>query len=486
MTRATQTRKRRECTTRQRAVHSLLFLVCSWCLATSAQAKDSRLHFTFSVEQHVGVFQEDVFAAMHIQIYQRLRVPQLGRSLMSQDAQSQDTSFQLMLQAPLRVRVSDLPPYGDPIGIRKQDWDSPRDGFRVLRKLAYGEPGSPLSVHIGELNAVSLGHGSLIANSFNAVNPDAPAAGVLLNSSTRSQDTALMVDDVLVPSVVAVSALARPFAIMDREPLMQRLGVGIQVAADLRAPTSLTRDDEGFVEVDATSAPTVLTQQATFVGGPAAEFWVLARPRASVLMHAEVFWHDRLGRGEHLGLSGQWTPNQLFAAQLKSSVIFAHDRYVPRYISPLYQVERFQIAGLGAELPSTKLGLVSGLAPRDDLYLSNTLTLDLPLWRSALMLDYLWARDTPDADALTVSVRTQPIDKVSLNVFYHQNFFEDLAHGIDLQRSLVGSELRVMPWGPMYVVGRYDRRWRLRDDGRWQGVQDWHIGLGFQLGLEVN
>ena len=468
-----------------RMVVAVFFLLIQW--VNVARAEEPLWRATLSAETHIGALQEDLFLGTSLQIDQRLFLPQLGASWLPDDSPNARTSLRLLVQAPLRLRVLDRAPQ-QPGLLREEDWDQPRDLFRVVRRLDYGEPGTPFVLRLGELNGVTLLDGSALAHYFNVVNPDHPASGVLLSSHARAYDASFLLDDVLSPGVTAAAVLVRPAVLLDRSPLLQRLGVGAQLVADVQAPTQLARDDSGFVEVDATSSPTILDSQATFIGGPTLEVWLLARDRISLAASGHVLWHARLGRGEHAGLSLQWYAAHWMRAQLKSAVILAHDRYVPRYISPLYQVERYQTQGLGASLPAPKLRVVANdLAPRQDLYIDSSILLELPTLESSLLVSYLHARETPDADQLTLIATTKPVDElVTLTLFYHQNLFEDFSRSISLTRSLVGSELRVAPWGPLYVVGRYDRLFRLRDDGRWSSLQNWNVGIGAQWAFEAS
>lgn len=454
-------------------------------LAPSAHANEPDWKGTLAAESHVGVLQEDVFLGLYLQLNQSFALPQVGARLLPSEQRSSSTALSLSLQAPLRLRLADRAPVQGTL-LREQDWDQPRDVLRVLRRLAYGEAGSPLHIQAGELNSITLLDGQLIANYYNVVSPDEPATGVVVSSSTRSYDAALMLGDVLSPSVMAAEIKLRPATIFNaKHNFLRRFALGVGLTSDIQAPTALALDERGFIEVDATSSPSVLESQATWIGGPELQAWLVTRPKVSLSFESSVFWHDRLGRGEHVGLSLQLMSLYWMKIQLKSSVVFAHDRYVPHYISPLYQVERFQVDGFGVALPETKLQAVAGMTPRDDMYVDSSFTLVLPTLQSSLFINYLHSNVTPMGSAVTAKLDVAPHKLVNLSAFYHQNLFDGPKQALKLRRSLIGSELRVMPWGPLYAVARYDRLWRLRDDGLWSSVQNWNIGVGAQWAFEA-
>ena len=44
----------------------------------------------------------------------------------------------------------------------------------------------------------------------------------------------------------------------------------------------------------------------------------------------------------------------------------------------------------------------------------------------------------------------------------------------------------VMGVEQLYLVGRYDQRWRLGEDGRYAEIPDWYGGIGFQTAFGID
>ena len=232
---------------------------------------------TLSAEANLGQIQQQTFLGITSQLIGRLELPQLGASLLSESSPSRRTQLEVALQAPLRVALQATPE--QPAGrLRRQDWDTPQDAARVMRQLRYGAPGSPLYARLGELRGVTIGHGAAVSDFFNTVNPDLARLGAQASSTTRVYDGEVMIDDVTSPRVVATSQRVRPFALGSTpRPLLSRLSLGAQLAADLSAPLELKRGADGAATVDAARRPTVTSSRATALFGPSVQVWLLQR-----------------------------------------------------------------------------------------------------------------------------------------------------------------------------------------------------------------
>lgn len=451
----------------------------------SAPDEDTASSITLAAELAVGRLDEHIFFQPTAQLGASLRLKQFGCERTASST-SCVTRARLLLQAPLRLRLGPLDDAATSrqgSRLRSQDWDEPRDIARTLRFITYSAHGSPLALQLGELHGVSLGSSGSLRGYFNTINPDHALLGARLSSHTQRAEVELLIDDVLRPGLIGAAMLMRPAAWSPRHArsLWSRFGLGVELTSDLRAPVSLSPGAQGAVIVDDTSRPIVTQQRATTRGGLTASAWLLSAASHSLELYGALLWHDRLGRGEHLGLRGAWTASSWVEVSAQLELVRAHERYVPYYFSSLYQIERYQTDGWGVELPTTKLRAVSSLSPRDDLYWAPRLTLASPALRSALEVSYARARDTAGADALTASLSVAPIEQVWLRALYHQNLF-DGAPGA-WERAVLVSEARWAFYGPLYVAGRYNQRWRLRDDGAWSAIQDWSVGVGAQLAL---
>lgn len=72
---------------------------------------------------------------------------------------------------------------------------------------------------------------------------------------------------------------------------------------------------------------------------------------------------------------------------------------------------------------------------------------------------------------------------MQLGVFYHKQNFDDFSQVLDLDGALVVAESRIHLHGPVFALGTYGRMWRLADNGQYQTVDDWNVGLGASMGF---
>jgi hypothetical protein len=152
----------------------------------------------------------------------------------------QDEAWRVLLEARLRLRTFGKRD-GDPT-IRREDWDEPSDVAHVLRELSFR--GDGVSVRAGELADASLGHGTLVRGYHNALDPDHPHAGVLLEVRQADADVEGLVDNYLAPRLVGGRGAVRPFD--------DRFTVGATAAFDLSAPESVVDEFGGGRAVDST------------------------------------------------------------------------------------------------------------------------------------------------------------------------------------------------------------------------------------------
>ncbi len=94
------------------------------------------------------------------------------------------SKFHTGLNAPLRLRVYDggAPAAGPTPGLRQEDWNGWSNKTRILRFAEWGEPGEPVHVRLGELNGVTLGHGTIVGRYYNNVDIDHYHTGLKIDA----------------------------------------------------------------------------------------------------------------------------------------------------------------------------------------------------------------------------------------------------------------------------------------------------------------
>ena len=474
---------------RNELTRALMPVITLAVLATPspAAARSERFPAEVSVGAELGAGQldEDLFAHAALATTVRLRVPAI---LCSGDSSPPcKTNARLALRAPVRLRVVDRAPEQDGV-LRAQDWDEPSDAARILRQVSYGEPGEPFFFRVGTLAGYSLGSGTLVDRYANVINPDRYSLGAALDVRASSFEAQAVVDDLSSATLIGAALALRPSRwFTRRRTILDRFSLTGQVAADLRAPVELERDADALVVVDDTSAPVVARDEVMALFGAGVRWGIYSSSSVALSASAEAnFASGMTGYGQHLTVAATWIASDSIALHASGEVAVASGGYVPRYFGPLYNIERFLAPGLGQVLPSPKKLAASTLSGDAAIYSTGELGAEVDRWGAAANVMYTRASRRPEADALTISLRAAPTELFELRAFYHQNLFDSSEQLFSLKQSVLISELKVPFARYFYAVGRYNRRWRLRDDGVASSIDDWNVGVGaaFAVGLD--
>ena len=122
--------------------------------------------------------------------------------------------FHTGLNAPLRLRVYDggQPAAGPTPGLRQEDWNGWSNKTRILRFAEWGEPGEPVHVRLGELNGVTLGHGTIVGRYYNNVDIDHYRTGALVEVDGGVVGGKAFLNSVLDPYLAGGRLFWRPLA----------------------------------------------------------------------------------------------------------------------------------------------------------------------------------------------------------------------------------------------------------------------------------
>ena len=105
--------------------------------------------------------------------------------------------FGVALEAPLRSTGT------APLQLRGEDWDERSDLGQLLRALSVGAASRPVQIRAGELRAVRMGHGHLLAGYFNRLSEDYRPAGAHLLVSAGQVAVEAVASDVLAARLFA-------------------------------------------------------------------------------------------------------------------------------------------------------------------------------------------------------------------------------------------------------------------------------------------
>lgn len=466
----------------RRTVAAVALLVCvSSARAATANsgAAEAASHGGASVEIGYGAIAEDTFLDVRLKLGYQLPVPQLGCKSTDGDTPCQ-TSLRLAAQAPLRLRVDDAAPTQDSV-LRKADWDEPSDYLRIVRLVQYGHPGEALYGEIGELGPISLGHGSIVRDYYNVIDVDHFQLGAAAQLNTVYGGFEMLLDNVVAPSVVGGRVFVTPWAFVDKDSFLSRVSIGATVVSDVDAPRRLDSSGAGGFAVDDTYNPVVSEARATSLVGADVEVTLLDSEHVGVVPYADFVHHTSLGSGLFAGtfVTVRPTDDLELLSQLEYRRIGAD--FLPDYVGPLYEIERFQFNGWGQKLPAPKVRVAASLDKPVANGFYGSLTGRM---RGLFSVTAAWAdHEGPANKTLHLKASTTPVETVQLGVFYHKENFDQFSDAFDLDGALVAAESRVRLYGPVFAMGSYGRMWHIAQDGRYESVDDWGVGLGASMGF---
>lgn len=424
-----------------------------------------------SAELGFGQIDEDFFINLDLRFTLALPVPAVG-CFAGQDC---FTRLRLGVQAPLRFRVIDREPYQDSV-LRQEDWAEFSDYLRIIRFVEYGYPHEAFYGRVGELGPVVLGHGTIINGYYNVITTDHYQLGVQANVNTVYGGVETLINNVARPTIIGLRTYVRPMAFVDKESYWNRFATGISLMSDIFAPTRLQRDEDGSVSVGPGFRPLVEESQYTAIGGIDFEFALVQMQRLQITPYQDFNLHFGLGGGSHTGVLANFWPTGTLGLFTRLEYRFLGENYLPDYIGPLYEVDRYQFAGWGAELPAPKLRLARSLdqGSRYGVYGQAGVNVFNLVQGSASYENY----QGPDNGALRLRLALQPSERFQVAAFYYKQGFDTMDEIFDLDGAMLVTEARVPISGPFYAKAQYSRMWRLQDDGEYETVQDWNLGVG--------
>lgn len=409
-------------------------------------------------------------------------VPQIGCDEAEEDADACDTRLKIALQAPLRVPLG-----GDDSGfLRQEDWDELSDYLRIVRTLEYGSPDEALHAHFGELGPASLGHGTIVRNYYNVITTDHYKMGAAADLNTVYGGAELLIDHLIDPGVSGGRVFVNPWAFVDADNILARVGFGATLVADLQAPTRLKIADElepnaRPIAVDSALNPVVEASQTTSFVGFDVEFPLVEAEQFGLVPYADFSHHTSLGSGFYGGLFLNYQPTDELEFRSQLEYRRVGEKFLPTYFGPIYEIERFQFLGWGQELPAPKVRQAASLkgGAAHGFYGSLSAQVSGLFDFTAAYADH----QGPDNRLAHLKASVTPAENIQLGAFYHKQYFDVFADLLDLDGVLIAAESRVGVWGPLYLLGRYGRLWQVDPDGYYQNVHDFSLGIGASMGF---
>lgn len=130
-------------------------------------------------------------------------------------------------------------------------WDSPSTWLRLVRYVRYGRPYDPFYVRFGELDYLTIGHGSIMSGYSNY---DRRGIRLNLRNSENRSGIETMVNDIGNPTIFGGRGFYRPFQREENNNLLTRFELGATYLTDLNPnlqeagedPLSAVGFDVGF------------------------------------------------------------------------------------------------------------------------------------------------------------------------------------------------------------------------------------------------
>ena len=213
--------------------------------------------------------------------------------------------------------------------LRDADWDEPSDFGRILRYALFNRKLSDslaVAIAAGQLNHVSLGHGSLLHDYAGGLDFDRGRLGIDVRLGGDALTSHGFIDNLIDP---------------------QLAGLHVQMAAQSGIDVGATIVGDRATDVSSRD-PMKTTSQAAWAGLDVSiaidRKWFRARPYVDVASRFDG------GSGVHLGLRVGTSPHQSSNqdwissthAELAIEARHGTDQYVPGFIGPLYLRDREQ------------------------------------------------------------------------------------------------------------------------------------------------
>ncbi len=143
-------------------------------------------------------------------------------------------SLSVELAAPLRLRLNAARAHD--LGLlRSQDWDSRADLGRVVREVGLVAYERALDLRLGALAHRDLGHGTIVSDFGNALDPDQLPVGFTGRVSTGAFVVEALASDVLDPGVLGAQIRVEPLSLFRAQP-EDRLHATAALFSDWTAP----------------------------------------------------------------------------------------------------------------------------------------------------------------------------------------------------------------------------------------------------------
>lgn len=409
----------------------------------------------------------------------------------------------LGLGIPLNLRIVDNDPQntGDHYDIiRKEDYDEFVDYLRVIRYVRYGRKGDFIYARVGEL-AAQIGHGTILSRYINNLDINTYRLGAEFAMDTNYGGFETLVSDfgsVFSDSngsrLVGFRGYVKPVGFSNPESPLNIFALGASVVSDLNAPRLIAMelgDDGQYRAVAEDGALVAAEEDSQTVYGIDAEAKVVDTEVIAVTPYTDLNFIDGGGWGWHLGTLFNFRVPFIIELNLPVRVEYRRfkNNYRPIYFSSFYEIERFDYSAEDtsgarnqsntedAARPTPKAEYIRSLSGDDGIngYYADAAFDFVGIFQlGAIYEDY--SNGDPN---VAVFMNVPALQIIQFKAFYTKTGIADVDDMFTFDdRSYAVAEGRYNVGGPLYLVGRFTRRWQLNEDqGRYESIDSWNAGL---------
>jgi hypothetical protein len=384
-------------------------------------------------------------------------------------------AFRMGIWAPLNLRTVDGDPQNDGV-VRREDWDERSEWFRILRFVEVGHPRKgPLYARYGELVANTMGHGTIVDAYYNSIDLDHYQGGLAFRLDLGPFGGEILADNLADPSLLGTRLFARPFRVATGATgLLGRLTTGISIVSDLFAPTRAILDDNKVQEISGNGTPQA-TREGTTILGFDVELPLLDSDELVVMPYLDLNSHVGVGGGTHLGVLNLWEPSPSFRLSIRVEARLLGAGYLPGYVSPLYEVERFRYRNAVPKLAHARS------EEADSFNGGGMAELGATIFDSLVIKGRYEGSGRPSDDGLWLQAAVPYLGPFRMQATYLKRNADSFESLFDLDGAMLVAEARYKVYGPLVAQALFSREWRVKRDGLDRGSYDtidtWEVGV---------
>ncbi len=225
---------------------------------------------------------------------------------------------------------------------RKEDWDSWRDYFQLIRYIQYGRKEDNLYVNINRTYSASVGHGLVMKRYIPNLDYFTTRVSAEVDAYSRYGGGELYIGDITRYNLIGGLLFLKPGSFFSDNWMAESLSFGVHYTTDWDAPESVLANranDDGSYIYDSAAAH--------FVGADVelkVVKWPVNRPEVDVKTYFDFTNWVGNGSGFALGALGRFNLYTEIRQAFRARVEFRgyQDNYTPSYFDPFYEIMKYK------------------------------------------------------------------------------------------------------------------------------------------------